>query len=200
MAGDKMYNLYSYRRKRPTGMIVTIVLAVGIFVTSGYFVYKKLKEPIEFKKETITEESYEKEISATATKNDTKYDKNCDFYLNTLYLCGHNETSQSKIPDNFHNKTIDEIKNDNPRYDIYNYNDFSIYANEFIGEICNNHFIIKLNGNNLISYNKKTPDVIEKEKKLNLKEFLKDDIEILRNGIEFSSKTELLEFFENFAS
>lgn len=195
-----MYNLYSYRRKRPTGLIITIVLAVGICVTSAYLIYKKFKEPIEFKKEIVTEESYEKEISAPATKKETKYDKNCDFYLNTIYLCGHNEITETKIPDNFYEKTINEIKKENPRYNIYEYNDFSIYANEIIEEICDNHFIIKLNGNKLISFNKKTPDIIEKEKNLNLKEFLQDDIEILKNGIEFFSKTELLEFFENFAS
>ena len=195
-----MYNLYSYRKKRPIGLIITIIISSTIVAVTSYIIYKNLKEPIKFENNSIIYEESEKEINSLIDQKDIKYNKDCDFHLNLLYSCGHNKNTVSKIPINFYDKTINEIKNENPSYDIYDYTDFSIYATREVDEFCDNHFIIRLNGNKLSAYNKKTPDVTEKETVLNLREYSKEDLEILKNGIELSSKTELLEFFENFAS
>ena len=94
---------------------------------------------------------------------------------------------------------LEEIKNENPEYIVTSYNDFSISAMKVYDKHCDNHYIIKLQGNKLISYSKNSPDITIKEIKINLMEYPDEDIEILKNGIEVGSKEEMLEFFEDFA-
>ena len=197
-SGDIMYSLYSYRKKRPYGLIITIILISAIAGTSCYLVIKKLKEPVI--PEKIETKVYEEPAAITYKDKETVYTENSDFDLTTYYLCGHKENSVSKIPKAFFGKTIDEIKDTHTEYDIYSYTDTKIFANEVLTANCNNHYIIILKGRKLISYNKNTPTIIEREAYLNLNDFLEDDIEILKNGIEVASKTELLEYFEGFAS
>lgn len=195
-----MYSVYSYRRKRPTGMIITLILITAIVGGSGYLIYRKLKEPISFNNMNDNETHQENKVNAVYEKSVTKYSEHTDFNLTIVYSCGHQADFVSKIPSNFQGKTITEIKSENTNYDIYDYTDYMIYAKEKVDECCDNHYVLILNGNKLTSYNKKTPDVTEKEITVNLKEFFAEDIKILQNGIEVSSKTELLEYFENFAT
>ena len=131
--------------------------------------------------------------------NDVKYNENAEFMLTETYLCGHNKVTNTSLPEEFTGKTITQIKNENPDYIITSYNDFSISALKVCDRHCDNHYIIKLNGNKLTSFNKNSPDIIIKEIKMNLYEYPSEDIEILKNGIEVGSKEEMLEFFEDFA-
>jgi len=195
-----MYNLYSYRRKRPTRMIIILILITTIVGGSGYIIYRKLKEPIIFKNTAENEIHQESTVNTAPEKKELKYNEHTDFNLTVIYSCGHQADFESKIPLNFIGKTINEIKTENSNYDIYDYSDYKIYAKENLDECCDNHYILILNGNKLTSYNKKTPDITEKEITINPKEFYNEDIKILQNGIEVSSKTELLEYFENFAT
>lgn len=192
-----MYNLYSYKKKRPIGLIITIFIIALIVGLSCYLAVRKLKEPVI--PETKAKEVYEEPASTSYRDKEIIYTEHSDFDLTSYYLCGHKENTISKIPDGFKGKTIDEIKNEYGEYDIYNFTDTKIFANEIISSHCNNHFVIILKGNKLISYNKNTPTILEREVVLNLNDFLKDDLEILKNGIEVSSETELIEYFENFA-
>lgn len=192
-----MYNLYSYRKKRPTGLIITIFLITLIAGSSCYLIARKLKAPVI--PDIEEPEVYEEPASISYKDNEILYTENSDFDLTSYYICGHKENTLTKIPEGFLGKTITEIKNEYTEYDIYSFTDTKIFANEVLTSHCNNHFIIILKGNKLISYNKNTPLIIEREVFLNLNDFYKDDIEILKNGIEVSSKTELLEYFEGFA-
>ena len=87
-----------------------------------------------------------------------------------------------------------------PQYDLYSFSRNKIAANQITDEYCDNHCIIILKGNKLISYNRSTPDVIIKEGVINTVDFLPEDIEILKNGIEVTSQNELLEYFESLSS
>ncbi len=195
-----MYNVYSYRKKRPYGLIITLVIVSIITVVSGYFAYKMLTKPIEFKKAKAPAGEVSNTTLPDVPKTANIYSGDGEFNLSVFYSCGHNTNFISNMPDNFLGKTIEQIKEENPDYDIYDYTNNIIYANHFISELCDHHYIIALNGSRLISYNKKTPDVIEKEITVNLRELFSEDIEILKRGIEVSSKNELLEYFEGFAS
>lgn len=196
--GSKMYNAYSHRKRKPTGLIITIIVCLTIVGFTIFFAYRYLSVPIP--RQTAEEEVPQGDIVINReAKKDIKYNENASFNLTTSYRCGHTEVTEEKIPSSFIGKTIEEIKAKNKEYDIYTYNDFSISANKTLDRECGNHYIIKLEGNKLKSYNKQTPDITEKEITINLREFFEEDIEILKNGIEVGSKTELLEFYEDFA-
>lgn len=194
-----MYNMYSYRKKRPYGLIITIIICSIIVVLTGYFVYKNLTTPIPFKEKASEEQTGNEIVINKPQSNDIKYSKNAEFTLTESFLCGHNKVTSSTMPDNFVGKTISDIKNENPDYIITSYNDFSISALQVCDRHCDNHYIIRLDGAKLTSYNKNAPDIVIKEIKLNLIEYPKEDIEILKTGIEVGSKEEMLEFFEDFA-
>lgn len=194
-----MYNMYSYRKKRPIGLIITIIVCSIIILITGFFIYKNLTKPLPFK-EKDTSMTRESEIVINKPQtNDIKYNKNAEFMLTETYLCGHNKVTNTSLPEEFIGKTIGEIKSENPDYIITSYNDFSISALKVCDKHCDNHYIIKLNGNKLTSFNKNSPDITIKEIKMNLYEYPSEDIEILKNGIEVGSKEEMLEFFEDFA-
>lgn len=194
-----MYNFYSYKKKRPTGLIITIIICSIIILTTGYFVYRTVSVPLPFKEKAVQDLNKEDIVTNNAQKTDTKYTKNTRYILTKNFICGHSVTEDLYIPPNFVGKTIDEIKKENQNIEITLYDDFSISATELYDTQCENHYIIKLKGNKLISYNKNEPDIIIKETTLNLMEFQKSDADILKNGIEVGSKEELLEFYEDFA-
>ena len=159
-----------------------------------------LSQPIEFKKDVIPSDEVSNTSVSDIPKKEHIYSENEEFNLSVFYSCGHNTNFIQSIPKNFLGKTITRIKEENPDYDIYDYTDNIIYANHFVSEPCDHHYMIILNGTRLISYNKKTPHIIEKETHVNLRELFSEDIEILKRGIEVSSKNELLEYFEGFSS
>lgn len=194
-----MYNMYSYRKKRPVGLIITIIICSIIILITGFFIYINLTAPLPSKEKEVLSETESEIVINKPQTNDIKYTKNTEFTLTETFLCGHNIVKSETIPQNFIGKTIEEIKNENPEYIVTSYNDFSISAMKVYDKHCDNHYIIKLQGNKLISYSKNSPDITIKEIKINLMEYPHEDIEILKNGIEVGSKEEMLEFFEDFA-
>lgn len=194
-----MYNMYSYRKKRPAGLIITIIVCSIIILITGFFIYINLAAPLPFKEKEAMKETENEIVINKPLANDVKYSENTEFMLTETFLCGHNKVTNISLPQNFIGKTITEIKNENPEYTVTSYNDFSISAMKVFDKHCGNHYIIKLKGNKLMSYNKNSPDIIVKEIKMNLMEYPDEDIEILKNGIEVGSKEEMLEFFEDFA-
>lgn len=194
-----MYSFYSYKKKRPTGLIITIIICTVIILITGYFVYRTISIPLPFKKEEIQDFKEENIVTNNTQEKNIRYTKNTEYILTKNFICGHSVTEQTPVPENFIGKTIEEIKEENKNIEVTLYNDFSISATELCGNQCDNHYIIKLNGNKLISFNKNTPDLIVKETTLNLREFPESDVTILKNGIEVGSKDELLEFYEDFA-
>lgn len=196
--GDFMYNFYSYKKKKPIGLIITVIICTALIITTGYFIYKNITTPLPF------ERNEEVEITGDAVANITKenetvYNRHAVLNLTEKYKCGHNIVTSAKIPDSFTGKSIEDIKKENPELNITSYNDFSINAEQLIENECNNHYVIKLKNGKITSYNKSIPDITVKEITINLQEYLKEDIEILKNGIEVGSKEEMLEFFEDFA-
>ena len=197
-----MINIYSHRKRFPVLLVIFIIIVTLIICTSAFIIYKKLSEPIINESNSLNELDIEESEKVSGFPEETEkeiiFTGNTDFHLITTYSCNHKITTISKIPDSFINKKIDDIKNLYPEYEIINYNEYEISANKYVPQICENHYMIVLSGNEIISYNKNSPDKIEKKIKINLNEFLKEDIEILKGGIEVGSKSEMLEFLEGF--
>lgn len=199
MLGDQMYSFYSYKKKKPYGVIFTIILCVIITGVSGFFIYKNLSEPL---RENINVKSIPQDsdpVSTNIPPSPVRYSENTVFNLTKSYVCGHEFKSVEKIPKSFIGKTIDEIISMQYEYEIISYDNSSITAIMYTKTECDSHFIIKLNGNTLIAYNKLKPQEIIKKADINLYEYYEEDIKILSNGIEVTSTNELLEFFEDFA-
>lgn len=197
-----MINVYSHKKRFPVLPLILIIIITLIICTSSFIIYKKLSEPINNEKNSPNKldinESEKVASFPIESEKEIIFTNNTDFHLTTTYSCNHKITTISKIPNDFINKKIDEIKIIYPEYEIINYNEFEISANHYVPQICGNHYMIVLSGNEIISYNKNSPEKIEKKIKINMNEFLKEDIEILKGGIEVGSKSEMLEFLEGF--
>lgn len=194
-----MYSFYSYKRKKPIGLIITICICTALIIVTGVLIYKSIFTPLPFERNTEETKIAGEAVSNVASESQTIYAKHTVLNLTEKFLCGHNTLSSTEIPDSFVGKTIDDIKKENPELSVTSYNEWSINAEKINNKECNNHYIIKLKNGKVISYNKNIPDITIKETSINLQEYLKEDIEILKNGIEVGSKEEMLEFFEDFA-
>ncbi len=192
-----MYECYSFKKRKTAGIIVTVIVCAVIVSVTAVLVYKALFTPLP-QKEEVTPQG--EPVAAFPLSDEVKYGKNTQYFLTEVYLCGHKKQTETHIPDEFIGKTIEEIKKENPSLQINAYNDFSLSALKVINEVCDNHYIITLSENHLISYKKSEPDKIIKKSSINLNEFLEEDTEILKSGIEVGSKDEMLEFFEDFAN
>lgn len=191
-----MYNLYSVKRKKNAWVIVTVLICIGIVSVTAILVYNALFTPLPEKEVTPGGEP----VAALPLSEDIKYDKNTVYLLTETYLCGHQEHTEGTIPESFRGKTINEIKKENPSLQFNAYNDFSISAEKLINKVCDNHYMITLSKESLISYKKSEPGKIVKISPVNTREFSEEDMEILKSGIEVGSFDEMLEFFEDFAN
>ena len=192
-----MYECYSFKKRKATGIIITVIVCVAIVSVTAVLVYNALFTPLPPKEEVIPQGE---PVAAVPLSDEIKYTKNTQYFLTEVYLCGHKKQTETVIPEKFIGKTIEEIKNENPSLQINSFNDFSISAVKVINEVCDSHYIITLSGNQLVSYKKSEPETIIKKSSINLKEFSEDDTDILKSGIEVGSKDEMLEFFEDFAN
>ncbi len=192
-----MYECYSFKKGKKTGVIITALVCIFIVSVTAVLVYKALFTPLPAKEEVVPQGE---PVAATPLSDEIKYGKHTQYFLTEVYLCGHKKQVETTIPDEFIGKTIEEIKAQYPHIQINAYNDFSISSLKVTNEICDNHYIITLSGDNLISYKKSEPEKIIKKSAINLNEFLKEDTEILKGGIEVGSRDEMLEFFEDFAN
>ncbi len=197
--GDFMYNYYSYRKKKPLGLIITVCVCVFLILLTAFFIFFNLTEPLNLRDKKIDEDGSQNVSKNNIEKNMVLYDKNAELHLTEYFVCGHRTISNTIIPDNFISKTIDQIKEENPNIEVTGYNENSISAIRYSSMECDNHFIIILRGNSLVAYNKKDPSNVIKSIKINLIEYSSDDIAILKGGIEVNSQEEMLEFFEDFA-
>ena len=180
-----MHYLY-YKKKSKIKFIVLsilvllIILAVIIFTRNS----KDINEVI-----TISE----KEVIDNRIKSGTLITK-----IN--YLCNHSESIQSEIPVSYIGKTLDEIKEKDKKIHSVFY-DNNILSIEMDASVkCDQHYKVQLIDNLLNVICEKFPDKPQKKIKINLRGLYEDEVELLKNGIEFGSKESMLEFLEDFES
>ena len=193
-----MYSYYSYKKKKPYGIIITVLISSIIIGVTGFIIYKNLTAPLN-NATPKAENAGENPVSGEISPSPTIYTADTSFTLTKSYICGHEYKTNEKIPENFIGKTIEEIFSMQYDYEITDYSSHSITATKYINDECDSHYIIKLKGKTLMAYNKKNPQEIIKKTDINLFEYYEEDIRILNNGIEVTSMNELLEFFEDFA-
>ena len=192
-----MYECYSFKKKNTLGIILTVIICTVIASVTAVLAYKMLFTPLPEKEEVVPQGE---QVSASPQNEDLKYQKEAEYYLIEAFGCGHNKEFSGNIPESFIGKTIEEIKNENPDIEITAFNDFSISAHKTSSGSCDNHYIIMLSGNRLTAYKKDEPEKILKKLTISTNDFSKEDIEILKNGIEVGSFDEVLEFLEGFAN
>ena len=191
-----MYECYSFKKKKTFGIIATVLICTLIISVTAVLAYKLLFTPLPEKEEVIPQGE---QVSASPQNENIKYQKEAEYYLVEAFGCGHNKEFSGNIPESFIGKTIEEIKNENPELKITAFNDFSISAYKASSGSCDNHYIIMLSGNSLTAYKKDEPEKILKKLAISTNEFSKEDIEILKSGIEVGSYDEVLEFLEGFS-
>ena len=116
------------------------------------------------------------------------------------YTCGHDEFVVENIPENYIGKTLEEVTATEKHTKILKKTENSLTIEKNINTKCERHFFVRLNGDLLDVYCLKTPEVPVNKIKINIIGLFENELEILKQGIEFPSKDALLEFLEDFGS
>lgn len=117
-----------------------------------------------------------------------------------VYSCGHSECREEKIPEKYIGLTTSQVLESNPEI-INCYYDGEILNIQIQNEKkCSRHYMVRLEDDRFVIYNENDPESTREEIKVDLRGLYEDEIESLKKGIEFSSREEILEFLEDFAS
>jgi hypothetical protein len=183
-------NYYHAKRQREKArniLIFTIIFAVC--ATAVSLIY--LKRP------SAVKQASEPEIHPTPMKAAALSD-NAAVEITKLYTCGHSKTETVPAPNNIKNKTKPEIELIMPYWYITNFSENLLSVEEKPDYECDNHFIIKLEGNKIKVNRKNKPNETYKELKISETVLTDDDKRILSDGVPVNSEYELLEIMESF--
>ena len=195
-----MYQIYSYRKKNYKRLFL-VLFAVCLTVVGGYYSFRSILDnrlPQE-EESAILLNAQDRPLETKVAKEDFRYEEGAAFHVTYHYSCGHKKTEERRIPLSFIGKTFLELQEENPGYEFLDSTPQQLVANVIIAAQCDDHYIIQLSGETLTVYYKKSPGMVEREVPIHMETLYAEDIEILKNGIEVGSKTELLEFLEDFA-
>lgn len=117
-----------------------------------------------------------------------------------VYSCGHTATKVEKVPPEFIGKTLDEVKEAFPEYQITSFSPGTSIAEKKLSGVCDEHYVMKLDKEKLVITYKNNPQKIKQEMSIDINLLPFETIEILNKGIHIDGETELLEFMEDFAS
>ncbi len=121
-------------------------------------------------------------------------------HLTYLHTCGHTSTETLPVPGAFVDKTLSEVRAAFPEYSITSFSPGTSFAEKKDNNVCDEHYILRLEGQKLVVVRRNSPGRVEREMFVDINLLPLETIEILNKGIFIDSETELLEFLENFAS
>ena len=118
--------------------------------------------------------------------------------LTTLYSCGHTETTLISLPEELQGKSQEETNLLYPHWNLLNFSENFIVAEQKENSECKNHFLLFLEDNKILVTPSKDKTKIITEQEINPAILTPEDKEILAKGIFISSEYELLEILESF--
>jgi hypothetical protein len=181
------YRAKRQREKARNTLIFTIIFA--LCATAVSLIY--LKRPSAVKQ--VSESESRPTPVKTAALSDT-----AAIEITKLYSCGHSKTETIPALDNIKKKTKSEIESIMPYWYITGFSESLLSVEEKLNYECDDHFIIKLEGNKIKVNRKNKPNEAYKELKILDTVLTADDKRILSDGITVNSEYELLEIMESF--
>ncbi|MBQ4110974.1 MAG: hypothetical protein IJC74_08850 [Clostridia bacterium] len=180
---------------------VLILMVVAFFFGYTYTLEKVKKE----KSALETSQSVSQNVEAPSDENNkTKTEKiiepGSQIDITYNYSCGHSVEKIEPVWEEFSGKSKNEIEAVHTNCIVESISPKISVMSIYLQEICNNHYMVKLEGNYIKAYNKNSPEKAEKKMKVDRTMLYEEDIKILEAGVEVASMEELLEFLENFSS
>lgn len=124
-------------------------------------------------------------VTETSSELEEKVAYNASFALKKYYNCGHFKFNYSELPVEIINLTKSELQAMYPDWNVEEFNSNNIILSQNIDNICDEHYVLKLDDNNVNVYHLENDDEMELYKKTDItKEYLtSDDINNLEEGI-----------------
>ena len=165
-------------------------VAMGIVV----HVYENSKSEEEIVRDARVLNSMKSNNEAVSTSaNIEKVSPNARIVFETYYdKCGHTIISKQKVSKDDINKTEQEIKDKYSEYKVKEFSPEEIKLYKETDEICANHYVVK-EQNGVIavfSRNNDGTETLKNKTDLSTKYLPKEDIDLLKNGIEANSNEE----------
>ena len=160
------------------------ILIFFVSIGTGYF-YSSLwkKDNISKINENI---SSEMNIIEETVSTDEKVSYNASFALKKYYNeCGHFKFNYSELPKEIINLTKTEVESMYPEWDIEEFSSNNIVLSQNLDQICDEHYVLKLEDDNIDVYHLENDESLEFYKTTNIsKEYLTSkDIDTLKKGI-----------------
>ena len=173
-------------------------VAMGIVV----HVYENSKSEEEIVRDARVLNSMKSNNEAVSTSaNIEKVSPNARIVFETYYdKCGHTIISKQKVSKDDINKTEQEIKDKYSEYKVKEFSPEEIKLYKETDEICANHYVVK-EQNGVIavfSRNNDGTETLKNKTVLSTKYLPKEDIDLLKNGIEANSNEELEQILSDY--
>ena len=139
--------------------------------------------------------------AVSTSANIEKVSPNAQIVFETYYdKCGHTIISKQKVSKDDINKTEQEIKDKYSEYKVKEFSPEEIKLYKETDEICANHYVVK-EQNGVIavfSRNNDGTETLKNKTDLSTKYLPKEDIDLLKNGIEANSNEELEQILSDY--
>lgn len=169
--------------------IMIFIVSIGIgFCFGRVIIYNRNQEYFQSEANEVKEIINNNQVIAETISVELKVNPNIEFAIKEYYdECGHFNFEYIELPKELVNLTREEIEEHyNGNYEIEEFNEKSLILSREINGMCDNHYVIKLNENNLVTIYKMNTDTSYSlyETTEISKDFLPDsDVEKLEEGI-----------------
>ncbi|MBR3696923.1 MAG: hypothetical protein IKM97_01420 [Clostridia bacterium] len=169
--------------------IMIFIVSIGIgFCFGRVIIYNRNQEYFQSEANEVKEIINNNQVIAETISVELKVNPNIEFAIKEYYdECGHFNFEYMELPKELVNLTREEIEEHyNGNYEIEEFNEKSLILSREINGMCDNHYVIKLNENNLVTIYKMNTDTSYSlyETTEISKDFLPDsDVEKLEEGI-----------------
>lgn len=180
-------------------LCVCIILVIWGIIGLLSTVYN---QPVKGEESSNIENIYKDEnlVVATAVEN-KKVSPNSDFALKKYYdECSHFDYEEAELPKELVNLTRDEVEEYYSDWEVEEFTDEKLVLCKEINGYCNQHFLIRLDDENVNIYRMGVLGGLSEYKKTDIsKEYLpEEDIENLKEGITVYGEGKLSSILEDF--
>lgn len=186
---------------------ITILIVCIIAVVWGIvgLINTKYTTQEDNKKTSVTQNIYSNnnnnEVSVTTAVEEKKVSPNTDFALKKYYdECSHFDYEEAELPIELVNLTRQEVEDYYADWEVDEFTDDKLVLSKEIDGYCNQHFLIKLDDQNVNIYRLSTLGEFKKYKETDIaKDYLtEEDVESLEEGISVFGEGKLSSVLEDY--
>lgn len=155
----------------------------------------------EAKKNNAIEEIYENKTVVTTASEEKKVSPNSNFALKKYYdECNHFDYEEAELPTELVNLTKQEVEDYYADWEVEKFTDDDLVLSKEINGYCNQHFLIRLDEENVNVYQLGTLGELKQYKKTDIsRDYLpEEDIDSLEEGITVFGEGKLSSALEDF--